>query len=93
MISRLLKKLSMPARVQKVRDGMTELRPPYRMFKKVSQQGRSEEVAEAYPWVRRGYERSENKAGGLFQHPVREENTAPAAGAPPTPAVRIPARS
>jgi hypothetical protein len=37
----------------------------------VVQQGRSKQRGEAYASVRRASERSENEAGGLFQHPAR----------------------
>jgi len=41
------------------------------MLKKAVQQGRSERRGEAYAAVRWASERSENAAGGLFQHPAR----------------------
>ncbi len=47
---------------------------PCRMLKKAVQQGRSERRCEAHASVRLASERSENEAGGPFQHPARFED-------------------
>jgi len=45
-----------------------------RMLKMAVQQGRSERGGEAYASVRWVSERRENAAGGLFQHPARQND-------------------
>ena len=47
------------------------------MLKRAVQQGRSERRGEAYASVRCASERSENDAGGLFQHPANEGTMIP----------------